>query len=107
MFRKGRLGGQENMEMIMATRFFTWLLSAFARSRAPTCGHTMLRLDDHLLRDIGLTKGDVEHCMASPTPTHMTEGCMPARRSQNLETAAAVAKLAAESEVSPAHGVAA
>jgi hypothetical protein len=93
------------MEMIMVTQFFTWLLSSFARTRVHKCAHTMLRLDDHLLRDIGLTQTDVEHCMASPS--HMTEGCMPARRSQNLETAAAVAKLAADRPVSPRGGVAA
>lgn len=89
----------------MVTRFFTSLLSAFARSRTRSCGRTMLRLDDHLLRDIGLSKTDVEHCMA--TPVAMTEGCMPERRSQNLETAAAVAKLAADQPASPAQGVAA
>jgi len=37
----------------------------------------------------------------------MTEGCMPARRSQNLETAAAVAKLADEKEVLSQGGLAA
>jgi len=91
--------------MIMVTKFFTSLLSAFAGSRTRTCGRTMLRLDDHLLRDIGLSKTDVEHCMA--TPAHMTEGCMPARRSQNLETAAAVAKFADDQQVTPANRVAA
>jgi hypothetical protein len=89
----------------MVTQFFTWLLSSFARKRVHKCAHTMLRLDDHLLRDIGLTKTDVEHCMASPQ--HMTDGCMPARRSQNLETAAAVAKLAADNQASPPGSVAA
>ncbi len=87
------------------TRFFTWLLAAIARKHTYGCAHKMLRLDDHLLRDIGLTTTDVEHCMASPT--HMTERCMPARRSQNLETAAAVAKLAGEKEVLSQGGLAA
>lgn len=93
------------MEMIMVTQFFTWLLAAIARKHTRACAHKMLRLDDHLLRDIGLTKTDVEHCMASPA--QMADGCMPARRSQNLETAAAVAKLGADKEVSPASGIAA
>lgn len=73
-------------EMIMVTQFFTSLLSAFARSRARTCGDTMLRLDDHLLRDIGLTQNDVLNCMSKPA--HKAEGCLPASRTRNLETAA-------------------
>jgi uncharacterized protein YjiS (DUF1127 family) len=94
------------MEMIMVTEFFVRLLSAFARNRARSCAHTMLRLDNHLLRDIGLTQTDVEHCMA--TPSQMTDGCMPARRSQNLETAAAVAECEAKAQASPpADGLAA
>lgn len=91
------------MEVIMVTQFFTWLLSGLARKRVHKCAHTMLRLDDHMLRDIGLTQTDVEHCMASPS--QMTDGCMPARRSQNLETAAAVAKLVADKQVSPPGGI--
>jgi uncharacterized protein YjiS (DUF1127 family) len=87
------------MEVIMVTQFFTWLLSAFARKRVHKCAHTMLRLDDHMLRDIGLTQTDVEHCMASPS--QMTDGCMPARRSQNLEAAAAVAECEAKAQALP------
>ena len=73
------------MEVIIVTQFFTWLLSGFARRRVHKCASTMLKLDDYMLRDIGLTQNDVLHCMSSPT--HMADHCLPARRSQNLETA--------------------
>ena len=56
------------MEMIMVTQFFTWLLSGFARKRVHKCASTMLQLDDHLLRDIGLTQNDVLNCMSKPRP---------------------------------------
>jgi hypothetical protein len=71
-------------EMIMATQFFTWLLSGLARKRVHKCANTMLRMDDHLLRDIGLTQNDVLHCMSSPS--HMKDHCLPARRGENLDT---------------------
>jgi uncharacterized protein YjiS (DUF1127 family) len=35
-----------------------------ARSRRSAC--TMLYLDDHMLRDIGLTRADVVACISSP-----------------------------------------
>ena len=69
------------------TQFFTWLLAAVARKHTHACAHKMLRLDDHLLRDIGLTQNDVLNCMSKPA--QMAEGCLPTRRSENLEIAAA------------------
>ncbi len=91
------------MEMIMLTQFFTWLLLGLARRRVHKCASTMLKLDDRLLRDIGLTQNDVLHCMASPT--HMTDHCLPARRGDNLETPAPAATAAQAAP--PAGGLAA
>jgi len=90
------------MEMIMVTQFFTWLLASFARRRVHKCANTMLKLDDYMLRDIGLTQNDVLHCMSSPT--HMADHCLPARRSENLESAPAAANRQA---TPPADGLAA
>jgi Domain of unknown function (DUF1127) len=88
------------MEMIMVTQFFTWLLAGFARRRVHRCANTMLRLDDYMLRDIGLTQNDVLHCMSSPT--HMADHCLPARRSENLEARPAAAHTAASPQAAPA-----
>jgi hypothetical protein len=78
------------MELVMMTQFFTWLLSGLARRRVHKCASTMLRMDDHLLRDIGLTQNDVLHCMSSPS--HMQDHCLPGRRGENLDRSAAQAE---------------
>ena len=88
----------------MVTQFFTWLLSGFARRRVHKCASTMLRMDDHLLRDIGLTQNDVLNCMSKPG--HMTDHCLPARRSDNLATAAFAGEVHA-AQPAPSDGVAA
>lgn len=86
----------------MVTRFFTWLLAGFARRRVHKCASTMLKLDDYMLRDIGLTQNDVLHCMSSPT--HMADHCLPARRGQNLETPATAPAAAANPQAAPPSG---
>lgn len=73
----------------MLTRFFTWLLGAVARRHTSACAHKMLRLDDYILRDIGLSQNDVLNCMSKPG--NVTEGCLPARRSENLDRIAKTA----------------
>ena len=98
------------MEMMMVTQFFTWLLSGLARKRVHKCASTMLRMDDRLLRDIGLTKSDVLNCMSSSS--HMKDHCLPARRGENLEPPVAAAEAAAQTAASraaapPAGGLAA
>ncbi len=85
----------------MVTQFFTWLLSGLARKRVHKCASTMLRMDDRLLRDIGLTKSDVLNCMSSPS--HMKDHCLPARRGENLDKPAATAGAAQASQ--PADGL--
>ena len=86
----------------MVTEFFVRLLSAFARKRVQKCASKMMQLDDYILRDIGLTQKDVVNCMASPA--HMADGCLPARRSENLDTHAAAAKTAAAAQAAPPAG---
>ena len=88
----------------MVTQFFTWLLSGFARRRVHKCASTMLKLDDHMLRDIGLTQNDVLNCMSKPG--HMADHCLPARRSDNLETVAPAARATAQA-APPSGGLAA
>ncbi len=87
----------------MATQFFTWLLSGFARRRVHKCASTMLQMDDRFLRDIGLTQNDVLHCMSSPV--HMEDHCLPGRREENLEKRPVSVEGATSRE--PAEGLAA
>lgn len=87
------------MEMIMVTDFFVRLLSAFARARVRKCASKMLQMDEHLLRDIGLTQSDVMHCLASQP--HKAGGCLPGRRSENLEKAVPAADASVRLSANP------
>jgi uncharacterized protein YjiS (DUF1127 family) len=49
----------------MITAFFTRLIAAMARARAPHAPRNMLQLNDRMLRDIGLTRADVIDCLSS------------------------------------------
>jgi uncharacterized protein YjiS (DUF1127 family) len=62
---------------------------AFARSpsaRERRVLSTMLMLDDHLLRDIGLTRSDVIECLSSPLDQNSVR-FLDARRRRNASTA--------------------
>ncbi len=92
------------MEMIMVTEFFVRLLSAFARTRARKYASKMLQMDEHLLRDIGLTRSDVLNCMSAQP---QKEGsCLPGRRSENLDRAVTKATVAvsARTQAAPPPG---
>jgi uncharacterized protein YjiS (DUF1127 family) len=87
------------MEVIMVTEFFLRLFSAFARARVRKCASKMMQMDEHLLRDIGLTQSDVVQCLSSQP--HKAGSCLPGRRSENLENTAAAADASARLSANP------
>ncbi len=50
----------------MKMQWFARLTAALARIGTRGATRNMLWLDDHILRDIGLTRADVADCMSSP-----------------------------------------
>lgn len=67
-----------------ARRFVT----ALERSRERGATRAMLRLDDHMLRDLGLTRGDIVACLSAPLDEDPAD-FLHARQRRNAQMAGA------------------